>query len=32
VVFRDLIRTGESVAVLDEDSKINQIRTMAAAI
>jgi RES domain-containing protein len=32
VVFRDLIRTGESVAVLDEDSIINQIMTVAAAI
>jgi RES domain-containing protein len=32
VVFPDQMRTGESVAVLDEDSIINQIMTVAAAI
>jgi RES domain-containing protein len=32
VVFPDRLRTGESVAVLDEDSIINQIMTVAAAI
>ena len=32
VVFLDRLRTGESVSVLDEDSIINQIVTVAAAI
>ena len=32
VVFPDRLRTGESVSVLDEDSLINQIVTVAAAV